>query len=213
MVSKIRVLVACECSGVVRRAFNQHPDVDCWSSDVKPAEDKDPRHLKGDVRQWLDDTAWDLIIAHPECRYLCSSGIFRNKIEPGRAKKTEEAFEFFMLFARLKCRYCIENPVGIVSTRWRKPDQVIQPYYFGEPDSKKTCLWLQGVPLLRGTKFHLPDRWIDGKPRWRNQTDSGQNKLPPGVERSAKRARTYPGIAEAMANQWLPVIRKEKGMM
>ena len=205
---KIRVLVACECSGIVRRAFNAYPDVECWSCDLKPAEDKDERHFLGDVTKYLD-LLWDLVIAHPECRYLCSSGLWRVGKEQGRKIKQDKAIDFFMRFARLQTRYCIENPVGIMSTVFRKPDQIIQPYEFGENASKKTCLWLQGLPKLHGTCFHMPTRWIGGLPRWLNQTDSGQNKLPPGVDRSAKRARTYPGIAKAMAAQWIPVLRAE----
>lgn len=200
------MLVACECSGVVRRAFNAYPDVECWSCDLKPAEDRDDKHFRGDVLRYLE-LFWDLVIAHPECRYLCSSGLHRLKTDPGRKAKQEKAIDFFMKFANLDTRYCIENPVGVMSTLFRKPDQIIQPYHFGEDASKKTCLWLKGLPLLHGTVFRMPGRWVGGLPRWLNQTDSGQNKLPPGVERSAKRARTYKGIAEAMAAQWIPILR------
>jgi hypothetical protein len=143
-----------------------------------------------------------MIIAFPPCTYLCSSGLHWNKRRPERALLTEQAFEFFMNIANADCeKIAIENPIGCVSTRWRKPDQIIQPHQFGHDASKRTCLWLKNLPLLTPTQ-HIPPRMIDGKPRWGNQTDSGQNKLGPSKDRAKLRSKTYLGIAKAMANQW-----------
>lgn len=142
------------------------------------------------------------MIAHPPCTYLCSSGLHWNSRVPERQQKTEEAIEFVKeLLAAPIPHIALENPVGCLSSRLRKPDQIIQPYEFGEDASKKTCLWLKNLPLLVPTKYVEP-RIVNGKPRWSNQTDSGQNKLPPSKDRWAKRSITYQGIADAMAKQW-----------
>jgi hypothetical protein len=145
---------------------------------------------------------WDLMIAHPPCTYLCSSGLHWNKRRPERAQMTEEALQFVrsLLDAPIP-RIALENPIGAISTRIRKPDQTIQPYQYGHDASKSTCLWLKGLPPLRPTKMIEP-RIVNGKPRWGNQTDSGQNKLPPSEDRWKLRSETYQGIAEAMAHQW-----------
>jgi hypothetical protein len=142
------------------------------------------------------------MIAHPPCTYLCSSGLHWNKRRPGRAEETEKALEFVrrLLDAPMP-RIALENPVGCISTRIRPYDQAIQPYQFGHDASKKTCLWLKNLPPLRPTKMVEP-RMVNGKPRWGNQTDSGQNKLPPSADRWAIRSETYQGIAQAMAEQW-----------
>jgi len=196
----MRVLVGCEFSGTVRRAFRAAGH-DAWSCDLLPAADGSRHHLQGDVLRWLDDE-WDVAIFHPPCTYLSSSGLHWNSRRPDRAAKTEAALVFvsMLLEAPIK-RIALENPVGCISTRIRKPDQIIQPYQFGDDASKATCLWLKGLPLLRPTK-HVEPRLVNGKPRWANQTDSGQNKLGPSENRWAKRSETYPGIAQAMAEQW-----------
>jgi hypothetical protein len=106
-----------------------------------------------------------------------------------------------MVFTHLCCKWAIENPIGTMSRRYREPDQIIQPYQFGEDASKATCLWLHGLPVLLPTR-RIPGRIVDGREWWSNQTDSGQNKLPPSKHRAADRSRTYPGIADAMAEQW-----------
>ena len=150
-----------------------------------------------------------MIYAFPPCIYLCSSGLHWNKRIPNRVIKTDEAYDFFMKFAKADCpRIVIENPIGCMSTRFRKPDQIIQPHYFGDDASKATCLWLKGVQPIE-----LPpkDEWVkprivDGKKRWANQTDSGQNKLGPSAERSMLRSKTYPGISRVLAN--LSVIKQ-----
>lgn len=196
----MRVLVACEYSGRVRRAFAAlgHQAVSC---DFLPAEDGSKDHYQGDVFNIIYDH-WDLMVAHPPCTYLASSGLHWNKRIEGRAQLTEDALEFVtgLLEAPIE-RIALENPIGCISSRIRKPDQVIQPYEFGEDASKRTCLWLKGLPKLQGTRLIQP-RVVDGKPRWANQTDSGQNKLTPSEDRWKDRSRTYEGIASAMANQW-----------
>jgi hypothetical protein len=148
------------------------------------------------------DHGWDLMIAHPPCTYLCSSGLHWNKRIPERAQKTEEALEFVQVLLDAPiAKIALENPIGCISTRIRKPDQTIQPYQFGDDASKATCLWLKGLPPLRPTQFVEP-RMVNGKPRWANQTDSGQNRLPPSADRWKIRSETYVGIAEAMVAQW-----------
>jgi hypothetical protein len=142
---------------------------------------------------------WDLMIAHPPCTYLCSSGLHWNKRRPERAAQTEEALAFVRLLidAPIRC-IALENPIGCISTRIRKPDQTIQPYQFGHAESKATCLWLKGLPLLVPTNIlQKPDCG-----HWENQTPSGQNKIGPSPNRWAQRSKTYQGIANAMSAQW-----------
>ena len=142
------------------------------------------------------------MIAHPPCTYLCSSGIHWNKRRPDRAIQTENALAFVKLLLDAPIpKIALENPIGIISSRARKPDQIIQPYQFGHDASKATCLWLKNLPKLTATQFIEP-RIINGRPRWGNQTDSGQNKLPPSKDRWKIRSETYAGIADAMARQW-----------
>lgn len=145
---------------------------------------------------------WDLMVAHPPCTYLCSSGLHWNCRTPGRSELTEQALEFvrLLLDANVK-RIALENPRGRIGTAIRKADQTIHPHQFGHDASKATCLWLKNLPPLQPTKLIAP-RMVSGKPRWANQTDSGQNRLGPSPTRSADRARTYQGIADAMAEQW-----------
>lgn len=198
----MRVLVACEFSGVVRSAFRKRGH-DAWSCDLLPADDSQEYHLQADIQVVLGrDSNWDLMIAHPPCTYLSVSGLHWNKRRPERAKQTEEAIDFVSKLLGTPIRkIALENPIGVLSTRLRKPDQIIQPYDFGEDASKATCLWLKGLPKLRGTHYVEP-RLADGKKRWANQTDSGQNKLGPSEDRWKKRSVTYQGIADAMASQW-----------
>ena len=200
----MRILIACERSGIVREAFRRRGH-DAWSCDLEPAEDDSPWHIRADVLRVIDACAsdeWGLMIAHPECRYLSVSGLHWNHRRPERAALTERAVEFATaLWDAPIARVALENPVGLLSSRIRKPDQIIQPYDFGEDASKATCLWLRGLPPLRPTQ-RVPGRMINGRERWANQTDSGQNRLGPSPTRSMDRARTYPGIADAMAEQW-----------
>lgn len=232
----MRVLVACECSGTVRRAFRALGH-DAWSCDILPADDSQEFHIQGDALAALHALRWDMLIAHPPCTYLCGSaewaygdGPYHQKVKPGtltgraRREAREDALRFFAALLNADIpRICVENPPGavtrrlfrplrLVSSKWQvatmrgrqtcKPTQTIQPHQFGEDASKATCLWLFGLPPLFPTQFVAP-RMVKGKPRWANQTDSGQNKLPPSTaNRGGVRAVTYPGIAQAMAEQW-----------
>ena len=195
----MKVLIACESSGTVRDAFKRlgHYAMSC---DLLPTEVKG-NHYQGDIFDILND-GWGLLIAHPPCTYLCSSGMHWTTRGLRDPQLTEDALLFVqrLMDASIK-RIAIENPIGAISTRIRKPDQIIQPYEYGDDASKKTCLWLKGLPFLKPTKYINP-RFVDGRPRWANQTDSGQNRLTPGADRWKLRSKTYSGIAEAMANQW-----------
>lgn len=195
----MKVLIACEYSGTVRDAFLKRGH-DAYSCDTQPTLTNPSRHLQQDVTPLLNE-GWDLLIAHPPCTHLAVSGArwFSKK-----QKEQALALDFVRtLLAAPIPKICLENPISIISTRIRKPDQIIQPYQFGHPESKRTCLWLQGLPNLTPTDEVSPPRYReDGKPQWDNQTPTGQNKLGPSPERAMIRARTYPGIAEAMARQW-----------
>ena len=195
----MRVLVACEYSGRVRDAFAARGH-DAMSCDLLPT-DAPGKHYQGDIFDVIDD-GWDLMIAHPPCTYLCSSGLHWNKRIDGRQALTDEALAFVkrLLDAPVP-RIALENPIGCISSQIRKPDQTIQPYQFGHDASKSTCLWLKNLPVLTPTELIAP-RIVDGKKRWSNQTDSGQNKLPPSADRWKIRSETYAGIAAAMAAQW-----------
>lgn len=199
-----RVLVACEYSGRVRQAFRDL-GFDAWSCDYLPSEDSSPYHIQGDCLPLLSQ-GWDLMVAHPPCTYLAVSGLHWNKKDPTRAAKTEDALDFVrtLMSAPIE-RIAVENPVSCISSRIRKPDQIIQPWWFGEDASKKTCLWLKGLPILRATN-RLPG---DDKTRRANQTPSGQNKLGPSPDRWKERSRTYLGIARAMAAQWGEVLNSQ----
>lgn len=189
----MKVLVACEFSGIVRDAFIAQGH-DATSCDLLPSERPGP-HIQGDVRDILGE-GWDLMIAHPPCTHLAVSGA---RYFAGKQKEQAESLAFVkaLLDAPIP-RIALENPVSIISSRIRKPDQIIQPWQFGHPESKKTCLWLKGLDLLRPTRIlELPEGGV-----WENQTPSGQNKLGPSADRWKIRSRTYVGIAQAMAEQW-----------
>lgn len=186
----MRVLVACEFSGIVREAFIKkgHDAVSC---DVIETEIPGPHHL-GPVEEILD-RGWDLMIAHPPCTYTCVSG---NRHYAGTWER-HCGIEFFRQFIEADIpQICVEHPVSIISTAIRPPDQYIQPWQFGHPESKKTGLWLKNLPFLQPTNV-LPFQEV-----WDNQTPSGQNKLGPSATRWKERSRTYEGIADAMATQW-----------
>ena len=192
----LRVLVACEYSGAVRDAFIAAGH-DAMSCDLLPTDVPGP-HYQGDVRDVLYD-GWDLMIAHPPCTYLCSSGLHWNKRRPERQSQTEEALSFVRLLLDAPIqRIALENPIGCISTRIRKYDQMIHPWQFGHDASKATCLWLKELPPLKETNVLGGGR----KARRANQTASGQNRLPPSPDRWKIRSATYPGIAAAMADQW-----------
>lgn len=196
----MKVLVVCEHSGTVRDAFTSKGH-DAMSCDLLPSETPG-KHYQGDAVQFISQHRFDLIIAHPPCTYLASSGMHWTTRGYRDPELTEDALDFVLRIMQAPCnRICIENPIGVISTRIRKPDQIIQPYMFGEDASKSTCLWLKGLPNLVPTGYVEP-RMVNGRPRWGNQTDSGQNKLAPSNDRWAKRSKTYHGIASAMVNQW-----------
>lgn len=197
----MRVLVACEFSGTVRDAFLRRGHY-ALSCDLLPCTSQTfGDHYEGDVRDVLDD-GWDLMIAHPPCTYLSVSGMHWTVRGLRDPKLTEDALEFVRLLLNAPIKQiALENPVSVISSRIRKPDQIIAPYEFGHDASKKTCLWLKNLPQLKATEIIEP-RIINGKKRWGNQTDSGQNKLTPSADRWKLRSKTYEGIAEAMATQW-----------
>jgi hypothetical protein len=194
-----KILVACEYSGRVRDAFLQkgHEAVSC---DLLPTDSPGP-HYQGDVRDILH-MGWDILIAHPPCTYLAVSGLHWNKrgvMVDGRPRSdlTEDALRFvqLLLSAPVK-KIALENPIGCISTRIKKPDQVIQPWWFGDDASKATCLWLKNLPLLTPTKIVKGRKVVhNGKAveRWGNQLDSGQNRLPPSEDRWKIRSVTYGG--------------------
>lgn len=197
----------CECSGVVREAFRELGH-DAWSCDLLPAEDGSPYHYQCDMREVIDDN-WDLVGMHPECTYMTVAGIHWNNRGRGW-DKTEASIRQVQWLMNREVPHYLENPVSIISSRIRKPEQIIQPYEFGEDASKKTCLWLHELPpLVIDPAARCPGRMVEhpkgsGKmvERWSNQTDSGQNKLPPSAHRAQDRARTYPAVARQFALQW-----------
>lgn len=196
----MKVLIGCEFSGTVRDCFLAlgHDAISC---DLLPTEARGP-HLQQDVLEVLYGEYWDIAILHPPCTYLASSGLHWNKRQPERAVKTEEALAFIeKMWKAPVARMCIENPVGCINTRlpFMPKPQYIQPYEFGEDASKKTGLWLRGLPALVPTEYIEP-RIVNGKSRWSNQSDSGQSRL--GGGSGHERSKTYFGIAAAMAEQW-----------
>lgn len=195
----MRILIACEYSGTVRDAFaaKGHYAVSC---DLLPT-DAPGQHYQGDVFDIIDNN-WDMMIAHPPCTYLSVSGMHWTARGLRDPQLTEDALDFVRrLMAAPIPRIAIENPISVISSRIRKPDQIINPWQFGHDASKRTCLWLKDLPLLSPTKIIEP-RIVNGKKRWANQTDSGQNRLPPSEDRWKIRSETYEGIAQAMAEQW-----------
>lgn len=205
----MKVLIACESSGTVREAFRALGH-EAWSADLLPADDGSQYHIQGDVLQVLAN-GWDLMVAHPPCTYLSVSGMHWTTRGLRDPKLTEDALEFARALMDAPIpRICIENPVSIISSRIRKPDQIIQPWQFGDDASKKTCLWLKNLPRLNNEDR---SKWVKGRivgedkrgrtiVRWANQCDSGQNRLGPSEDRWKERSKTYNGIAQAMAQTW-----------
>jgi len=194
----MRVLVACEFSGTVSRAFRARGH-EAWSCDLLPSEDGSPFHIQGDVLAVLDE-GWDLMVAHPPCTHLCTSGA-RWFAE----KRVEQAEALDFVRALLDAsvdRIALENPVGVISSKIRKPTQIIHPHMFGENAAKSTCLWLKNLPALKATQNVPPAFYTNGLPRWGNQSPGGSNRYGPSPDRWKIRSRTFPGIALAMAAQW-----------
>lgn len=197
----MNIAVLYEESGEVRRAAlaRGHNAV---SVDLLPASDGEKnRHFQMDVWEFLRGAPeWDFIFAFPPCTFLCSSGLHWNKRRPGRQALTDAALADVSALLNYPCeKIVLENPIGCISSQIRPPSQIIQPWQFGHPESKSTCLWLKGVQPLQPTNI-LP---LPACGHWENQTPSRQNKLAPGPERARLRAKTYSGIAAAMAAQWL----------
>jgi hypothetical protein len=191
----MKVLIACEYSGRVRDAFTALGH-EAWSCDLLPT-DIPGLHHQGDVIEFIkNNPSWDLMIAHPPCTYLASSGLHWNGRILGRNQLTLDSLEFVKTLLNAPiARIVLENPIGRINTAIRKPDQIIQPWMFGEDASKSTCLWLKGVNKLEPTDVIKKDRYA-------NQTPSGQNNLGPSKDRWKIRSTTYQGIATAMAHQW-----------
>jgi site-specific DNA-cytosine methylase len=205
--SKKSVLVACEYSGAVREAF-MRMGWNAWSCDLLPT-DIPGQHYQGDVLEILDAN-WDLVIAHPPCTYLTVSGNrwflprFASRF-PDRQQNRKDAIAFFMAFANCKANHvAIENPVGIMSTAYRKPDQVIQPWMFGHMEQKATCLWLKNLPALHPTR-NVRARMMQLPERERQRL----HYLPPSADRWKLRSKTFSGVANAMAAQWSEYILAE----
>lgn len=182
---KLRVLVGCEFSGIVREAFKLkgHYALSC---DFLPTEIPG-EHYQGDVRDILYNNHWDLMICHPDCTHLAVSGArwFKNK-----QKEQEEALNFVRLLLNAPIeKICLENPISIISSRIRKPDQIVQPWMFGHGETKATCLWLKNLPLLKPTNI------VEGR-------EHRIHKMPPNKDRWKNRSRTYTGLAQAMADQF-----------
>lgn len=228
----MRVLVSCEYSGRVRDAFIRggHKAMSC---DLLPTDSPGP-HYQGDVRDVIYD-GWDLMVAHPPCTYLSVSGMHWTARGLRDPQLTEDALAFVRLLMDAPIeRIAIENPVSVISSRIRTPDQIINPYEFGHDASKKTCLWLKGLPKLTPTKL-IELRWVccgielpegvgkhgcancngdkTARPRWGNQTASGQNKLAPSADRWKIRSETYAGIAQAMADQWGRPLKPQQAQL
>ena len=190
--SSLRVLVACEFSGIVRRAFAARGH-DAWSCDLLPSEDRSNKHIVGDARDLLKD-GWDLLIAHPPCTRLCNSGV-RWLAERDLWSDLDEAAELFSAFWNAPIeRIAVENPVmhGHAKSRIRNyapPAQSVQPWQFGHGETKRTCLWLKGLPLL------VPTKIVSGR-------EARVHRMPPGPNRWRERSRFFSGIADAMAEQW-----------
>ncbi len=197
----MKVLVCCEFSGRVREAFRRRGH-DAWSCDLLPAEDGGGNHYRVDAFQAIGWDDWDLVIAHPPCTYLARCGA---RWWPQRQAEQRAAVEFFLRLASVpndgirgsaRC-WAIENPIGCMSRIYRKPDQVVQPWQYGHPETKATCLWLSGLPPLKPTK-DVRAEMLALAPHQRHRI----HYMPPSKDRQRERSRTYQGIADAMAEQW-----------
>ena len=218
----MNVLIACEFSGIVREEFNKLGH-NAWSCDLVESEKKG-NHLTGDIFQYIgpnkynNGEGWDLMIAHPPCTYLTVTGnkwyyhpddkdkpLDERRPHPRFPNRQEcklAAIDFFKKLANAPIdKICVENPVGIMSTNYKKPNQIIQPYEYGHVEAKKTCLWLKNLPLLKPTKIVEPE-YVTFKSGKRMAKWYVEAASKPPAERTKIRNRTFTGIAEAMANQW-----------
>ncbi len=212
---KINILIGFEESGVVREAFAKKGH-NVYSCDLLPTR-KAGQHLQMDIMEALDYLPWDIIIIHPDCTALAVSGNAHYAVGKKLYYRRRQAQEYtanlwLAVMNKAKIGCALENPVGVLGAHpvFHNP-QYIQPYEFGHDASKKTCLWLNRLPeLTANPKNYIKPRIVKGKPRWSNQTDSGQNKLTPSSTRKRDRAETYQGIADAMATQWSESIEENK---
>jgi len=207
---KMKVLIACEFSGIVREAFKAKGH-DAWSCDLLDTEILG-QHIKGDVLEILND-GWDLMIGFPPCTYLAKCGLHYLNTKPERKKKHEKAVEFFLtLYNAPINQIALENPEGWMNTNWKKPDQIIQPYYFGDKELKTTCLWLKNLQPL---KYSLENNLFENKTATERPKPTKYIIRKTGKKKGQKynyyfregktakeRSRTFPGIANAMADQW-----------
>ena len=182
-----KVLIACEESQILTKEMRKL-EIEAYSCDLQPCSGGHPEwHIQDNVIPLLK-LKWDMVIAFPPCTDLASSGArwFQEKQADGRQQRS---IDFFLAFTKLKCKWAIENPIGIMSTKYRKPDQIIQPWQFGHGETKATCLWLNKLPLL------VPSKIVNGR-------EQRILKIAPGPDRAKERSKTYLGIAKAIANQW-----------
>ena len=189
-----KILIACEESQIVCKAFRELGH-EAYSCDLQDCSGGNPEwHIKDDAIKTIKGSQWDLIISFPPCTDLAVSGArwFEEKKKDGRQQKS---IEFFLKIADLS--NVTENPIGIMSTIYRKPDQIIQPWQFGHKETKATCLWLKGVPMLKET--NNVKKWMDLEPDYIKHKI---HRMPPGPDRAKLRSKTYEGVAKAMANQW-----------
>lgn len=208
-----RILIGYSACPLTLEAF-ERAGCEAWTCDLLPSRGRTDRHIQGDVWGVLGER-WDMAVLHPMCTYLTISaawaftdGPYHQHVKPdtlvgaARREAREEAIENFKRLDALPFPTAIENPApSFISKAHRPPDQTIQPYQFGDDASKRTGLWLRGLPRLRPTAW-VAGRVVNGKERWSNQTDGGQNKLPPSADRWLERSATFPGIAAAMGAQW-----------
>lgn len=225
--SRPLVLIGYSACQLTREAF-ERAGCEAWTCDLLPARGDSVWHIHGDVWDAIRSRHWDMAVLHPMCTYLTVSAAwafndpdferypgvgYHQRVKAGtlvggeRRAARAEALDNFRALLALPFPVAIENPApSFISKSIRSPDQIVQPYEFGDDASKSTGLWLNGLPRLRPTGFAEP-RMVGGRPRWSNQTDSGQNKLPPSDSRWLQRSQTYPGIAAAMGDQWGRFIR------
>lgn len=216
-----RILIGYSCCPLTLEAFDL-AGCEAWTCDLLPSRGRPDRHIQGDIWDVAGDD-WDAGIFHPMCTYLTISaawafkdGPYHQAVKPGtlvgaeRRAARDDAIANFKRLETLSYPTAIENPApSFISKAHRAPDQTVQPYQFGNDASKRTGLWLRGLPKLRPTGW-VAGRVVDGKERWSNQTDSGQNNLSPGSDRWLARSATFPGIAEAMGSQWGNFLAQRK---
>ena len=198
----MKILIACEFSGTVREAFRKRGH-DAFSCDLLPSEINE-NHIQDDVLNHLDE-GWDLMIAHPPCTFLCVSGAawLRHPKYPNRLQDREKAFDFFMRLANANIpKIALENPIGYVSTAWRKPDQIVRPFMFGDNSTKATCLWTKNLPKLKPTMQIVPTRHTTKSGASYDSWWFESSLISDLKKRSAFRSKTFQGIADAFAEQW-----------